>query len=75
MLPSEKMTPTELRASIGLASIFGLRMLGMFLILPVFALYAVHLPGGANHTMIGLALGAYWPDPGIAAIAVWHCLG
>jgi len=59
MLPSEKMTPTELRASIGLASIFGLRMLGMFLILPVFALYAVHLPGGANHTMIGLALGAY----------------
>ncbi|WP_223247784.1 MFS transporter [Sulfuriferula multivorans] len=59
MLPSEKMTPAELRSSIGLASIFGLRMLGMFLILPVFALYAEHLPGGANHTMIGLALGAY----------------
>ncbi|MEO6146292.1 MAG: MFS transporter, partial [Sulfuriferula sp.] len=59
MQPSEKMTSTELRASIGLASIFGLRMLGMFLILPVFALYAEHLPGGANHTMIGLALGAY----------------
>ncbi len=59
MQPSEKMTPTELRASIGLASIFGLRMLGMFLILPVFALYAEHIPGGANHTMIGLALGAY----------------
>ena len=56
---SEKMTPTELRASVGLASIFGLRMLGMFLILPVFALYAEHLPGGSNHTMIGLALGAY----------------
>jgi len=59
MQSSEKMTSTELRASIGLASIFGLRMLGMFLILPVFALYAEHLPGGANHTMIGLALGAY----------------
>ena len=56
---SEKMTSTELRASVGLASIFGLRMLGMFLILPVFALYAEHLPGGSDHTMIGLALGAY----------------
>ena len=34
------MTPQELRASFGLAGIFGLRMLGMFIILPVFALYA-----------------------------------
>jgi MFS family permease len=56
---SEKMTPLELRASAGLASIYGLRMLGMFLILPVFAIYAAQLPGGTDHTMIGLALGAY----------------
>jgi Arabinose efflux permease len=56
---ADKMTATEMRASVGLASIFGLRMLGMFLILPVFALYAEHLPGGSNHTMVGLALGAY----------------
>ena len=42
----ERMTPQELRASVGLAGIFGLRMLGMFIILPVFALYAQHLPGG-----------------------------
>ena len=56
---SEKMTPSETRASVGLASIFGLRMLGMFLILPVFALYAEHLPGGQDHTLVGLALGAY----------------
>jgi len=34
-------------------------MLGMFLILPVFALYAEHLPGGDNHTLVGLALGMY----------------
>ena len=34
------MTSVELRASAGLAGIFGLRMLGMFLILPVFAIYA-----------------------------------
>ena len=53
------MTPQELRASFGLAGIFGLRMLGMFIILPVFALYAVKLPGGSNHTMVGIALGAY----------------
>jgi len=56
---SDRMTPLELRASIGLASIYGLRMLGMFLILPVFAVYAEHLPGGDNHTLIGLALGTY----------------
>ena len=56
---SEKMTPEESRASMGLASIFGLRMLGMFLILPVFALYAAHLPGGQDRTLVGLALGAY----------------
>lgn len=53
------MTPLELRASISLASIYGLRMLGMFLILPVFAIYAEKMPGGQNHTMIGFALGAY----------------
>lgn len=53
------MNATELRASVSLASIYGLRMLGMFLILPIFAIYAEKLPGGENHLMIGLALGAY----------------
>ncbi|MEQ1662723.1 MAG: MFS transporter [Thiobacillus sp.] len=53
------MTRDEKRAASGLAAIFGLRMLGMFLILPVFALYAEHLPGGDNHTLVGLALGIY----------------
>lgn len=55
----EKMTATELRASASLASIYGLRMLGMFLILPIFAIYASTLPGGDSQLMIGLALGAY----------------
>jgi MFS family permease len=55
----ERMTPQELRASVGLAGIFGLRMLGMFIILPVFALYAQRLDGGHSHTMVGIALGAY----------------
>src|SRR4026208_2467161 len=53
------MTPTELRASLALAGIFGLRMLGMFIIVPVFALYAEQLRGGSNYTLIGLALGGY----------------
>ena len=53
------MTRAEKRAASGLAAIFGLRMLGMFLILPVFALYAEDLPGGDNHTLVGLALGIY----------------
>jgi MFS family permease len=58
-LPPDKMSPIELRATAGLAGIYGLRMLGMFIILPVFAFYAEHLPGGANYTLVGIALGAY----------------
>ena len=53
------MTPLERRASIGLAGIYGLRMLGLFIILPIFALYAEKLPGGESQIMIGIALGAY----------------
>jgi MFS family permease len=53
------MTPLEIRASASLASIFALRMLGMFLILPVFAVHAKTMPGGDNATLIGLAMGIY----------------
>lgn len=56
---SEKMSPLELRATIGLAGVYGLRMFGLFIILPVFAFYAEDLPGGNNYTLIGIALGAY----------------
>ncbi|HNB01730.1 MAG TPA: MFS transporter, partial [Nitrosomonas sp.] len=56
---SEKMSPLEKRASVGLASVYGLRMFGLFIILPVFALFAEHLPGGDNFTLVGIALGAY----------------
>lgn len=56
----DSMTPIERRASIGLAGIYGLRMLGLFIILPILALYASErLPGGENHLLIGIALGAY----------------
>lgn len=54
------MTSLERRASMGLAGIYGLRMLGLFIILPVFALYAAEgLPGGESHILTGIAIGAY----------------
>jgi MFS family permease len=59
LISSEKMTPAELRATLSLASIYGLRMLGMFLILPIFAIYASTLPDKPSGLMVGLALGAY----------------
>lgn len=50
--------PSERRAAAGLALIFALRMLGLFLVLPVFAIHAVGL-AGATPMLIGLAIGAY----------------
>ena len=54
----ERISPFELKASISLASIYGLRMLGMFLILPVFAIYAQQTLG-ATPFQAGVALGIY----------------
>ena len=53
------MTRQELRSSGSLALIFALRMLGLFLVLPVFALEAQHYAGGNDPAMVGLALGMY----------------
>jgi MFS family permease len=53
------MTSAERRAGMSLAAIFALRMLGLFLILPVFAVHAAGIPGGDNLTLVGLAIGAY----------------
>jgi MFS family permease len=58
MQQSTGMSPTERRAALSLASIMATRMLGLFMILPVFALYAEGLPD-ATPTLIGLAIGAY----------------
>ena len=57
--PMNAMSRTEFRASLGLAGVYGLRMLGLFIILPIFAIYAQQLPGGKDHFLIGIALGAY----------------
>jgi MFS family permease len=56
---SNAMTPVERRASLSLASIFALRMLGLFVVLPVFALEARRYPGGDDPAQIGLAMGIY----------------
>jgi MFS family permease len=53
------MTGAERRASASLAAIFALRMLGLFLVLPVFVLEAAHLPGGNDPALIWLAMGIY----------------
>ena len=53
------MLPAERRAAMGLAAIFALRMLGLFIILPIFAVAARDLAGGQDAAAIGLALGAY----------------
>ena len=52
------MSPLERRAVSGLGVIFALRLMGLFIILPVFALYADRLQG---HTpfLVGLTLGIY----------------
>jgi MFS family permease len=52
------MNSQERRATLGLSLIFALRMLGLFMILPVFALYAGELDGVTPLTL-GLALGIY----------------
>ena len=56
---SDAMTALERRSSLSLASIFALRMLGLFMILPVFAIEATHYPGGDDPAMIGLTMGMY----------------
>ena len=48
----------EKRAAFSLATVFGLRMLGLFMILPVFAIYGVQL-SGYSPIWLGLAIGAY----------------
>lgn len=62
------MTALEIRATWSLASLFALRMLGLFLILPVFAVHAPSLSGGANLALVGLALGIYGLTQGVLQI-------
>ena len=58
VLSKEPFTSVERRAVTGLACLYCLRMLGLFMVLPLFAVYAQEL-AGASTASIGLALGAY----------------
>ena len=54
----DELSPIEKRAAASLASIYSLRMLGLFMILPVFSIYAQQLQA-TTPFLIGVAIGAY----------------
>ncbi len=58
MMQDDVMTPVERKAAFSLATIYMLRMLGLFMILPVFAIYAETLDG-YTPMLVGLAVGIY----------------
>jgi MFS family permease len=65
---TERMSRAELRAGAGLAAVYGLRMLGLFFILPVFAVHAVTLRGGHDLTLVGIAIGGYGLTQGVLQV-------
>jgi len=58
-LDESRMLPDERRAAFSLASIYAMRMLGLFMVMPVFMLEARHYEGGDDLSAIGLAMGMY----------------
>jgi len=60
-------SPLEKRAGLSLASIYAVRMLGLFMILPVFSLYADQYEG-STPLLLGLALGIYGLTQGLLQI-------
>ena len=61
LTPSDesRMTPDERRSAFSLASIYALRMLGLFMVMPVFMLEARHYEGGDDLSAVGMAMGVY----------------
>lgn len=57
-MASNGLSKTEQKVAYSLASVFGLRMMGLFMIMPVFALYGQHLEG-FSPLWVGIAIGAY----------------
>ncbi|MFN5791155.1 MAG: MFS transporter, partial [Burkholderiales bacterium] len=52
-------TPEEWRACLALSMLYGLRMLGLFLVFPILAAEAQHLEGGGDPLWVGIAVGVY----------------
>lgn len=61
------LTPFELKAGSSIALIYGIRMLGLFMILPVFSIFAENLVD-TTPLLIGLALGIYGLTQGLLQI-------
>ncbi|MCK5334750.1 MAG: MFS transporter, partial [Gammaproteobacteria bacterium] len=61
------LTPLELKAGSSIALIYGIRMLGLFMILPVFSIFAENLDN-TTPLLIGLALGIYGLTQGLLQI-------
>jgi MFS family permease len=57
--PAQRMTADEKRSALSLASIYALRMLGLFMVLPVFMIEARHYNGGQDAGAVGFAMGIY----------------
>ncbi len=66
MIP-QKMNKAEKRAAWSLASVMSLRLLGLFMVLPLFSLYA-HQLRGATPFLIGASLGVYGLTQGLLQI-------
>ncbi len=62
------MSAAERRAGASLAGVYGLRMLGLFFILPIFAVHAGTLRGGGDLFLVGIAVGGYGLAQGILQI-------
>ena len=69
--PPVRLLPEERRAVLALAGIYATRMLGLFSLLPVMALYASGLPG-VTPLEVGLAVGAYGLTQAILQIPLGH---
>lgn len=52
------LTPVETKAALGLGGVYAVRMLGLFMVMPVFAVYADEF-GEVTPILIGLAIGIY----------------
>ena len=62
------MSPVEWRAGASLAGVYGLRMLGLFFILPIFSIHAATLRGGHDLFLVGIAIGGYGLAQGLLQI-------
>ena len=56
---SSALTSDEKRSCASLATIYSMRMLGLFMVLPVFIMEARQYPGGDDASSVGLAMGMY----------------